>query len=270
VNPNSNSNKRALLDGKIALVTGGLGGIGRAVSRAMSLHGARVVIGDLDELASQGLAESLSGELGTEALGVGLDVTSRPSLEAAADIIEATFGVVNVIAVNAGILLSEHALDIAQPEWERVLQINLTGSFSTATVFAERLQNRGLPGSIIFTSSLFGLRGGRGNSAYSASKFGIIGLAQSMAADLAPHGIRVNSVCPGQIESDMMASLLQHRANEVGTSPAEERARFEEKVPLGRLGRASEVADGFVYLASDLSTYVTGHSLLIDGGWQVG
>ena len=264
------SQPTSLLQGKVALVTGGVGAIGEAVARAYVRHGAAVAIADVDEAACHQAAALLAEETGARIIGVGVDVTDKAALEAAADQIEATLGLATVVTVNAGILLAQGALEMGQGEWERVLQVNLTGSLLTAQVFGQRLQAAGSPGSIIFTSSLFGLRGGKGNAAYSASKFGIVGLAQTMAAELAPHAIRVNSVCPGQIQSDMMDVLFQRRAHEAGTSAEEERAKFLQKIPLGRMGSTDEVADGFVYLASDLSSYVTGHALLIDGGWQVG
>ena len=264
------SQSTTLLQGKVALVTGGVGAIGQAVARAYLRHGAQLAIADLDEAACQKAASLLAEETGGRVIGVGVDVTNKQSLEDAADQIEASLGLVDVVTVNAGILLAQGALEMGQGEWERVLQVNLSGSLLTAQVFGQRLQQAGKPGSIIFTSSLFGLRGGKGNAAYSASKFGIIGLAQTMAAELAPHAIRVNSVCPGQIQSDMMEVLFQRRAQDAGTSAADERAKFLQRIPMGRMGSTDEVADGFVYLASDLSSYVTGHSLLIDGGWQVG
>jgi NAD(P)-dependent dehydrogenase (short-subunit alcohol dehydrogenase family) len=259
-----------LLQGKVALVTGGVGAIGQAVARSFVRHGATVAIADLDEASCQKVAATIAEETGANVVGIGVDVTRKAGLEAAADDIEASLGLANVVVVNAGILLAQAALETGQGEWEKVLRVNLTGSLLTAQVFGQRLQDAERPGSIIFTSSLFGLRGGKGNAAYSASKFGIIGLAQTMAAELAPHAIRVNSVCPGQIQSSMMEVLFQRRAQEAGTTAEVERAKFLQKIPMGRMGSIDEVADGFVYLASDLSSYVTGHSLLIDGGWQVG
>lgn len=259
-----------LLEGKTAIVTGGAGAIGKAVARGLASHGAAVAVADLDEATCIAVAEEISAETGGTLIGVGLNVTEKATLEAAAKRTESELGVANVIAVNAGVLLAETALQTSQVDFERVLEINLTGSLLTAQVFGQRMSDTGVSGSIIFTSSLFGVRGGRGNSAYSASKFGIIGLAQTMAAELAPMGIRVNSVCPGQIQSEMIDGLFEIQAHDKGTTPEHERAAFEQKIPMGRLGTTAEVANGFVYLASDLSSYVTGHALLIDGGWQVG
>ena len=259
-----------LLEGRIALVTGAVGSIGRAIAERMAAHGADIVVADLDEASTAEFARELAERHGGRAIGVDVDVTDADSLEAAADRAERELGVVDVIVANAGILSAKPALEMELGQWQSVIGVNLTGAFLTATVFARRLQASGRPGSVIFSSSLFGLRGGRGNAAYSASKFGVIGLAQTMAAELARDGIRVNSVCPGQIASAMLNDLFSRRAEQNGSSVDHEREVFVERIPSGRLGSAEEVADTFVYLASDLAGYVTGHSLLVDGGWQVG
>jgi len=258
-----------LLDGRVALVTGGVGVIGQAIARRLTQHGARVVIADLDRSACEAVASRISAEAGGQVIGLPVDITDHDSLDVLTEQAMSMVGVIDIVAVNAGVLVAALALETDRAAWDRALQVNLTGSFLTATTLARPLIDAGLPGSIILTSSLFGLRGGRGNAAYSSTKFGLIGLTQTLAAEFAPHGIRVNAVCPGQIQSDMMDTLFQRRAEERGTSPDAERARFLERIPLGRLGDPDEVADGFVYLASSLSSYVTGHALLIDGGWQV-
>lgn len=262
--------REGLLSGRLALVTGAVGAIGEAVASRMAAQGADVVIADLDEGKAAETAAAITRRHGGRSIGIGVDVTDPGNLEAAADRVEAELGVCDVIVANAGILVAKPALEIEAREWNAVISVNLSGAFHTATVFGRRLERSGREGSIIFSSSLFGIRGGRGNAAYSASKFGIIGLAQSMAAELAPAGIRVNSVCPGQIETAMMEDLFHRRAEQNRTSTALERSEFVERIPLGRLGSAEDVADTFVYLASDLSSYVTGQSIVVDGGWQVG
>lgn len=265
-----------LLDGRVAVVTGAARGIGREVARALAASGARVALADVDEAAVTSAAEEIAAELiaagGAESvttMGVALDVTDPDATARAADMIESVFGPADVVVANAGILVLKPTLEITPAEFSRVVEVNLTGAFLTATEFARRLVGAGLPGSVIVTSSLFGVRGGAGNAAYSASKFGLIGLAESMAADLAHAGIRVNSICPGQIDSDMLQQLFVDRAAQHHTDPSHEQAVFEQRIPLGRLGTAGAVADGFVFLASDLSSYVTGQRLVIDGGWSV-
>ncbi|WP_375430799.1 SDR family NAD(P)-dependent oxidoreductase [uncultured Friedmanniella sp.] len=259
-----------LLAGRVAVVTGAGRGIGREVASAFAAHGASVALADVDPAGVSLAADEVAAAYGTATLAVEMDVTQADSVARAANLIEATLGRCDVVVANAGILILKPALAITPAEFARLIEVNLTGAFLTAREFAGRLVSGGQPGSVIFTSSLFGLRGGAGNAAYSASKFGLIGLAESMAADLAPAGIRVNCVCPGQIDSDMLQQLFVDRAAGAGTTPADEQAGFERRIPLGRLGSAAAVADGFVYLASGLSSYVTGQKLVIDGGWSVG
>jgi len=153
---------------------------------------------------------------------------------------------------------------MSKKKFEQVNLVNLTGAFLTAKAAAAKMCNGG---SIIFTSSLFGVRGGAQNAAYSASKFGVIGLMQSMAADLAPKGIRVNAVAPGQIQTEMIDELVDTRKQMGLPDP---RNDLLARIPQGRLGDPMELAGAYVFLASNLSRYVTGQTLVVDGGWQVG
>lgn len=259
-----------MLQGRVAVITGGAGAIGRAIARTYAREGAAVAIVDIAAEAAQQVAADIASEFGVGAIGAAVNVADPAALEALADEVESRLGVVDIVVPNAGILVAKHATEISAEEWDKLQGVNLDGAFHTATVFARRMQAADKPGAIIFTSSLFGVRGGRGNAAYSASKFGVIGLAQSMAAELARHGIRVNSVCPGQIASAMLDQLFTERSAESGRTPEEERAIFEQRIPAGRLGTPDDIAKAFLYLASDLSEYVVGHALLVDGGWQVG
>lgn len=250
-----------LLVGKSALITGGARGIGLAVARAFVQEGARVMLADIEAAT----LEAAGRDVGAET--VLLDVTDRAATESAAERAVALFGAVDVVVPNAGILVLRRAVDLADAEWRRVLEVNLTGAFITATSFARRM---GAGGRIILTSSLFGLRGGAENAAYSASKFGVVGLMQSLAAELAPRGILVNCVCPGQIDTAMLRGLFEERAAAHGRSADELKRAFESRIPAGYLGRLDELAGTYVYLASRLSAYVTGQSITVDGGWQVG
>jgi NAD(P)-dependent dehydrogenase (short-subunit alcohol dehydrogenase family) len=259
-----------LLSGRIAVVTGAARGIGLSIATRLAEHGADVALLDLDADKTAAVAREIHEATGARALGLAADVTDAGRLRAAADQIEEGLGPVDVVVPNAGILVLKPALQIQPAEFDDVLRVNLLGAFLTATEFARRMPQQGADGRIIFTSSLFGLRGGVGNAAYAASKFGILGLAQSMAAELAPVGIRVNSVCPGQIESAMIDQLFRDRAEANGTAPEEERAAFARHIPLGGLGYPEDVADTYVYLSSALSSYVTGQHIVVDGGWTVG
>lgn len=257
-----------LLDGRSAFVTGGAQGIGLAIAEAFLRHGAKVTIADVQADALAGACQRLA-HLGP-IRGAVLDVTDAQATERAASDAEAAQGPVDLVVPNAGILLLKPAVEITPDAWRRSLDVNLTGAFLSATCFARRMVASGQPGRIIFTSSLFGLRGGVENAAYSTSKFGMLGLMQSMAAELAGRGILVNAVCPGQIGSAMLDRLFEERAVLQGRRADELKAAFEARIPLRRLGTPGDVADTYVYLASDLARYVTGQAITVDGGWQVG
>lgn len=258
------------LDGRTALVTGGVGAIGRAIVTRFAEEGARVVVADLDAAAAAQLAASTTRTTRVECIGIGLDVSDPDAVAHAAGDVAGSFGICDAIVVNAGILVIAPAMQMDTRTWRSVIDVNLSGSFYTAVEFARPLLSAGRQGTIVFTSSLFGLRGGRGNSAYSASKFGMIGLAQSLAAELAGSGIRVNSVCPGQVSTPMLDSLFRSRSVVSGRTADEEAELFTARIPEERLGTAEDIAKAFVYLSSDASDYVSGTSLLVDGGWQVG
>lgn len=242
-----------LLEGRTALVTGAARGIGLAVARAMAGQGARVVLSD---------REPPPDVPGGEALR--LDVADAAATEAAFEALAARGIVPDVVVPNAGILHLGPAEETPPDRFREVVEVNLTGAFLTARAAAPRMR---AGGSVIFTTSLFGVRGGAGNAAYAASKFGMRGLMESMAADLAPRGVRVNAVAPGQIATEMMEVLVARRRAEGRPDPRE---RLVARIPMGRLGTPEELADTYVWLASDLAAYVTGQTIVVDGGWQVG
>jgi NAD(P)-dependent dehydrogenase (short-subunit alcohol dehydrogenase family) len=257
-----------LLEGRVAVVTGAARGIGRTVVERYLACGAQVVVADVagaDETAAE-LAAASPGRV----VGVRADVTDEASVAALRASAVDAFGRLDVVVANAGILVLRPALELALADWQRVLDVNLTGTFLTCTVLGRQLVEQGEGGRIVLSSSLFGTRGGRDNSAYSASKFGMIGLMQCLAAELAPHGVTVNAVCPGQVDTPMMTQLLTERAASTGRPEPDVRADLLRTIPMGRLAPPDEIADAYVYLASSLSSYVTGQSLVVDGGCQVG
>ena len=260
-----------MLAGRTALVTGAARGIGRAVATALHAHGARVVCADVSAAeATVGAADMATvGAKGAAPAPEGwreaaLDVTDEAATEALLDRLAAEGWAPDVVVPNAGILHLAPAPEMPLARFEAVLRVNLTGAFLTARACARRM---GADGRIVFTTSLFGVRGGAGNAAYSASKFGMTGLMESMAADLAPAGILVNAVAPGQIHTEMMDALV---ATRLAAGQADPRERLRARIPLGRLGRPDEVAGAYVWLASPLAGYVTGQTIMVDGGWQVG
>lgn len=260
-----------LLGGRRAFITGGAQGIGLAIARAYLAEGASVAIADVVPTTLAAAEAALSAEAPGRICAIALDVTDEQATEAAIAQAATQLGGLDVAVANAGILVLKPVVDLTLDEWRRVIDVNLTGAFLTARAFARHVRQAGVADTrLILTSSLFGVRGGRDNGAYSASKFGMIGLMQCLAAELAPFGTLVNCVCPGQVESPMLAQLFRERADDRGTSAAALEAEFTARIPAGRLGPTREIADTYVYLASRLSRYVTGQSIVVDGGWQVG
>jgi NAD(P)-dependent dehydrogenase (short-subunit alcohol dehydrogenase family) len=256
-----------LLKGKVAFITGAGQGIGLAVARAYAEHGASVVLADIARETLERAAHSLPDQKKT--LAIALDVTDETQTSSALAQTLDRFGHIDCVVANAGILVLKHVIDLDIAAWRRVIDINLTGAFVTAKVFARQLVSQGTGGRVIFTSSLFGLRGGVENGAYSASKFGLIGLMQSLAAELARHRILVNAVCPGQMDTAMMQALFVERAALTNRTPAAVEAALLSRIPVGHLGKLEDLAGIYVYLASELCQYCTGQSFTVDGGWQV-
>ena len=256
----------ALLEGRVGVVTGGGRGIGAAVAGRFAEHGAAVVVADIDDEAACSTAASIAEATGALVEPLELDVTDEHAVETAFESILSQHGRLDCAVANAGVLHLEKVIDLDIADWRRVVDVNLTGAFLTVRAAARRMSR----GSIVVTSSLFGLRGGAGNGAYSASKFGVIGLAQSLAAEMAPAGVRVNCVCPGQIATPMLDEVVEGLSRIGSDGPASSMGELASRIPSGRLGTADDIADACLFLASDLSSYVTGQSLVVDGGWQVG
>ena len=232
--------------GKTVVVTGGANGIGLAVARALNNEGASVVILDL---ASEKPAETASA---FGAQGYPVDVTDRNSL---ADAFEKA-GEPNAVVACAGIALGSPLLETSAELWNRTLAVNLTGAFHTVQIAAERMKRHG-GGSIVVIASTNSYDGEADLTAYNASKAGLLGLVHTAANELGPHQIRINAVCPGLIRTRMNASQFGN--------PAVLYDYFKD-IPLGRGGEPEEVANTVLFLASDAASYVTGATLLVDGG----
>lgn len=233
------------VEDKVVLISGGARNIGGASARQLVAEGAKVVIGDL--LDDEGAA--LAAELGDSARYVHLDVTSEEEWQAAVEFTVAEFGKLNVLFNNAGIFNGGQLQRYSADQWQQMLDVNLTGAFFGAKAAADAIIAAG-GGSIINTSSIEGLRGTPWAHGYVASKWGLTGLTKSLAMELAPHGIRVNSIHPGRISTpatDLMPENLI-------------------PIPLGRPGLPDEVAAFVVFLASDESSFSTGSEFVVDGG----
>jgi NAD(P)-dependent dehydrogenase (short-subunit alcohol dehydrogenase family) len=242
------------LSGKNALVTGGGRGIGFAIATAFVREGARVVIADVDLPRAQTTAE----QLGKMAYAVHVDVASAQSISVMLRAVLERVGQVDILVNNAGIGGNRAFLDTSLEEWERIIRINLTGAFLVAQGVARAMRERGEGGKIINIASLAAQRGGEGRAAYGAAKAGLDILTRVMAVELSAYGINVNSIAPGPIETEMA---------KVAHDPVS-RAVYNFLVPMGRYGSPEEIADAAVFLASDESRYVQGHTLNVDGGFR--
>ncbi|QKW36806.1 glucose 1-dehydrogenase [Actinomadura sp. NAK00032] len=233
------------VDGKVALVSGGARGIGAAAARALVAEGARVVIGDI--LDDEGRA--VAAELGEACRYVHLDVTSPEDWTAAVAAAVGEFGRLDVLFNNAGIANGAAITRFSLEKWQQIIDVNLTGPFLGIRAAADALIAAG-GGSIINNSSIEGLRGTSWAHGYVASKWGLRGLTKSVAVELAPHGVRVNSLHPGLIRTPITEGIPDDMV----------------PIPLGRPGQPEDVASFVVFLASDESSYATGAEFVIDGG----
>ena len=238
------------VEGKVALISGGARNIGGASARMLVAEGAKVVIGDLLDDEGKALADELSQEYGEgSARYVHLDVTSEEDWAAAVEQTVSELGRLDVLFNNAGIFNGGQLQRYKTAQWQQMLDVNLTGAFLGIRAAADALIAAG-GGSIINTSSIEGLRGTPWAHGYVASKWGLTGLTKSVAMELAPHGIRVNSIHPGRISTPATDQMPE------GLIP----------IPLGRPGKPEEVAAFVVFLASDESSFTTGSEFVVDGG----
>ncbi|TCR70428.1 SDR family NAD(P)-dependent oxidoreductase [Bosea sp. BK604] len=247
-----------LLKDKTAAISGAASarGIGLATARLFAEHGARIAILDIDEAA----ARKAAADLGPQHLGVACDVANKPSCQKAADEVIAAFGQVDILINNAGVTQPVKTLDIDEASWDRIQDINCKGVLFLSQVFIPHMRAR-KRGAIACMSSVSAQRGGGifGGPHYSSAKAGVLGLAKAMAREFGPDGIRVNCVTPGLIQTDITGGKLND----------EMRKDIVKGIPLDRLGEASDVAGVYLFLASDLSAYVTGAVIDVNGGMLI-
>lgn len=249
-----------LLSGKTAVITGAMSGNGRATARVFAEHGADVVVADVREQPREATVPThdlIEEETDAQATFVECDVTDKDDLEAAVDAAD-EFGGVDIMVNNAGIFRAEDFLSVSEAEFDQLMDINVKGVFFGTQVAADRMQDNG-GGSIINLSSVAGLTGAGENVSYSTSKGAVRLLTYSTADALGSEGIRVNAIHPGVIETAMTTEDMPI----VGTDEGE---AYLETIPSGRFGEPEDVADAALFLASDLSSYVNGESLVVDGG----
>lgn len=241
------------LENKVAIITGGGRGIGRATALRFAEEGARVVVADIDEDEATAAAAEVS-QSGGVARAVHLDVSDSASVDACISQAVGEFGRIDVLVNNAGILRDARLVKMAEADFDAVIDVNLKGVFACTQAVVPGMVEQG-GGVVLNASSVVALYGNFGQTNYVAAKAGVIGMTKVWARELGPKGIRVNAVAPGFIETRMTESIPQHITQ-----------KMVERVPLGRMGDPVDIANAYLWLASDEARYVTGHVLSVDGG----
>ncbi len=241
------------LKDKVALVTGGARGIGRAIALTFAKEGANIVVADVNLEIAQKTALEIEG-LGRIALALEMDVTNYDLVEAGINKILDKMGKVDILVNNAGITKDNLVLRMSQAEWDAVINVNLKGTFNCIKAVSRPMVKQ-RSGRIISIASIIGLMGNPGQANYAASKAGIIALTKTIAKELASRNINANAVAPGFIQTEMTAKL-----------PEDIKKRMLEAIPLAKLGTPQDVANLCLFLASDESSYITGQVITIDGG----
>jgi 3-oxoacyl-[acyl-carrier protein] reductase len=245
------------LQGRVAAITGGALGIGRATALLFAEEGATVALGDVQLEAAEKVAQEINRR-GGKAIAIALDVGDAAQVQAFVDRVVGEFGRLDVMFANAGIAHSAPFLEHPEAQWHRVLRVNLTGVFLCGQAAARQMVRQG-GGRIITTASINAFRGVENLVGYNAAKAGVIELTRTMAVELAQHRIAVNAIAPAQIDTRLTRTL-----------PEGARRRRVERIPMGRFGEPEEVARVALFLASDDASYVTGHTLAVDGGYLAG
>ncbi len=247
-----------MLDGRVVIVTGGSAGIGRAAALAFAREGALVAIGDVDAARGQAVADEVTAS-GARAVFVPTDVSKAEDAQRLVDRALAEFGRLDAAFNNAGIEgVSAPTADCTVENWNRTLAVNLTGVWLCMKAEIPAMLRSG-GGAIVNNASVAGLVGFEGIPAYTASKHGIVGLTKTAALEYAQAGIRVNAVCPGVIDTEMIDRFTG--------GDAATRAGLTATEPVGRLGAPGEIADAAVWLCSDMASFVTGQAIAVDGGF---
>ena len=251
------------LAGKVALITGAASGIGRATALLFAREGASVVIADLNETAGQAVADEIVGN-GGQAIFEQVDVTNASDCERVVQRALAKFRGLHILFNNAGVIRRASVLELTEEDWDRVIDVNVKSIFLLSRLVIPIMAQSG-GGSIINMSSGWGLAGGARAAAYCASKGAVVLMTKAMAIDHGRQNIRVNCICPGDTDTNMLRNEAQQLGEPADRFLAESAAR-----PLARVGRPEEIAQAALYLASDASSFVTGTALVVDGGGLAG
>lgn len=256
--------------GKSAIVTGAGQGLGEAIARRLATEGANVVVADIVYENAQKVAEDIRNTLGVSAVAVGVDVTKDDQVESMVHTAINEFGKLDIMVCNAGILIAREVTEFSTADWKRVIDVNLVGYFICAREAAKVMVQQ-KSGVIIQINSKSGKKGSFRNSAYAASKFGGIGLTQSLALEMAPYGVRVNAICPGNILEGTLwqQSLFEQYSKTQGLTVEQVKEKYLSQVPLGRACTYEDVCNVVVFLASDQSSYMTGQAINVTGGQEM-
>ncbi|MCY3778381.1 MAG: 3-oxoacyl-ACP reductase FabG [Candidatus Aminicenantes bacterium] len=251
------------LEGKVAIVTGGGTGLGRAIALRFAAEGARVAIGEIRPDAGEGTCREISAQ-GGEAVSIPTDVTVPEQVNTLVEACDEQFGRIDVLVNNAGVTavhhpqLFAHCLELDLENWNRVIDINLTSLFICSQKVARYMVRRNIQGRIINIASTASFGADLGGANYVAAKHGVMGLTRSMAVELGSHKIIVNAIAPGMTETEGARPIFREERRRTG---------IEKSVPLNRAGTPAEVASAAVFLASDECTYVNGSAIVVDGGF---
>ena len=249
-----------LLSDKVALVTGAGGGIGASIAQALAREGCVVLVADLRLESAQKVEQDLKEE-GKKAFSVQLDVGDVKRVDRVVQQVVDDHGRVDILVNNAGILKTDTILDSSVKDWEEVSRVNLSGVFNCSKAVLPFMSEEKY-GKIVNIASVSAMRGGGalGNTLYGTTKAGVVAMTKGLARELAPSGINVNAIAPAVVETSMTDNKLT----------PELRGKIREKIPMGRLGKASDVASLAAFLASDVAGYITGETIVVDGGYLVG
>ena len=247
------------LDGRVALVTGGNRGIGRAIATAFAEAGASVALTSRDAARAEKAAAEIAQSTGRKCLGLALDVRDGAAVEAAFGRVMSELGGLDILVNNAGINIRESITDLKDESWHDIIETNLAGAMRCSRIAARQMKEKGW-GRIINIGSILSFVGIAQRAAYASSKAGLLGMTRAMALDLAPHGVTVNALCPGVFKTEINRPIL---------NDPDYLKEFLKQIPLGAMGDPAQLVGAAVFLASEASSYVTGAALMVDGGWTV-